>query len=76
MRRLKSRGELRSSKRTFAIILICIAICFSLAMLLLIIFSINHASFEEIMMSFAIFFTFLLIEWFIIMRIIKTINRK
>lgn len=76
MRRLKGRGELRNNKRTFATVLICVAICMSLGILSIIIFMFDKVSFEELMASFAIFFTFLLIEWFIILRIIKTINRK
>ena len=76
MRRLKSRGEMRNSKRTFAVILICIAICLSLGILSVIIFMADKISFEELVTSFVIFFTFLLAELVIIARIIKTVNRE
>lgn len=74
MKRLKSRNEINRGKKTFAIVLITIAVIISVSILSFIIYMLDKASFEEIMASFSIFFGFLLVEYFIIRRILKKIK--
>ena len=74
MKRLKSRNEINRSKNTFAIVLITIAVIISVSILSFLIYMLDKASFEEIMVSFSVFFGFLLIEYFIIRRILKKIK--
>ena len=74
MKRLKSQNEINRNKKTFATILISIAVIVSLGILSLIIYMIDKASFEEIMASFSIFFAFVLAEYFIIHRILRKIK--
>ena len=71
MKRLKSRNR---CKNTFAIVLITIAVILSVSILSFLIYMLDKASFEEIMVSFSVFFGFLLIEYFIIRRILKKIK--
>lgn len=74
MKRLKSRNEINRGRRTFAIIFITIAVIISISILSFLIYMIDKASFEEIMVSFSIFFAFVLAEYFIIQRILRKIK--
>lgn len=74
MRRLKSQNEIKSAKKTFARVIISIAVIVSLCILSFIIYMIDKVSFEEVMASFSVLFAFILAEYFIIVRILKKIK--
>ena len=74
MRRLKSQNEIKKKKKTFTSVLISIAVIISLGILSYIIYMINKISYKEMLLSFSIFFAFILIEYFIIIKILKKIK--